>query len=142
MIFDSLLICVFCRFVDSQRCQWKIMNTVETKRNKERKKLPFENTILISWIFLETKHSQFSWPSKFLERLWKTTTYFLQALINQYQILSYLQLSLEAGSKLAHFWLVLFLLRNVLLWGYWYCAANQYSKITGFVKNFKEEYSY
>ena len=55
---------------------------------------------------------------------------------------------LEAGSKLAQFctkfkvkW-VLFLCRNVLVCGYWNCTANQYSKITGFIKNFEEDYGY
>ena len=62
------------------------------------------------------------------------------------QILSYLQLFLEAGSKLVRFCtkfkltLVLLLLRSVLVCEYWYCAANQYSKVIGFVKNFKEGY--
>ena len=43
-----------CCSDDSQKCEWKIMNTEETQRkqNKE-KKLQFENTILVPWIFLE-----------------------------------------------------------------------------------------
>ena len=37
---------------------------------------------------------------------------------------------------------VLFLRQHVLVCGYWCCAENQYNKITGFLKNYKEEYVY
>ena len=40
-----------CGFNDNQKCQWKIRNTKETQRKKIRKKIKFENTILVSWIF-------------------------------------------------------------------------------------------
>ena len=60
--------------------------------------------------------------------------------------LSYFQLFLETGSKLVFTKFkvnrVLFLRRNVLVWGYWCCAENQHSKNTGFVKTSKEEYDY
>ena len=53
---------------------------------------------------------------------------------------------LEAESKLAFTKLkvnlVLFMRRNVLVCGYWCFAENLYGKITGFVKNSKEEYGY
>ena len=63
------------------------------------------------------------------------------------QFLSHFQLFLEAVSKFVQFctkfklkW-VLYLRRNVLVYEYWYCAANhQYSKITGFIKDIKKKY--
>ena len=77
----------------------------------------------------------------------RRTAYVFQALI-VIAILGYFQLFLEAGSKFVQFctkfkviW-VLFLRRNVLICGDWYCSENQYSKSTVFVKNSKEEYGY
>ena len=54
------------------------------------------------------------------------------------------QFFLEADSKLVFTkfkanW-VLFLLRNLLVCGYWCFAENQFGKITGFVKNSEKEY--
>ena len=61
------------------------------------------------------------------------------------QFLSHFQLFVEAGSKSVQFctkfklkW-VLYLRRNLLVYGYWYCAANhQYRKIIGFIKDIKK----
>ena len=40
---------------DSQKWEWKIINTEKAQRKKkERRKLHFENTKLVSLIFLET----------------------------------------------------------------------------------------
>ena len=36
----------------TEKCEWKILET-QTKLKKSKKKVPFENPILISWIFLE-----------------------------------------------------------------------------------------
>ena len=78
----------------------------------------------------------------------RRTNYIFQTLISHDNFLSYLQLFIEAESKFVQFCLkfkvnwVLFLRRNVLICGYWCCAENQYSKITAFDKNSKEEYGY
>ena len=39
---------------DSQKCEWKVMNTEEAQRKKEGKKVQIENAKLVSWILLET----------------------------------------------------------------------------------------
>ena len=53
MLIDTCPLPLCCSN-DSQKGEWKIMNTEETERKKTRKKLQFENPILVSSIFVET----------------------------------------------------------------------------------------
>ena len=43
-----------CCSNDSQKCEWKIINTEQTERKNTKKKVQFEKPMLVSWIFLET----------------------------------------------------------------------------------------
>ena len=147
MIFDVFLIYVLCRFVflmivkNANEKYWK------KKRKKKRKKLHFEIGFLN---FHRNIHNSCDLP-KFYNFLVNSQT------LNDARptffkccwckILSYLELFLESSNlvqfctKFRVMW-VLFLLRNMQVCGYWYSAAYQYSKVIGFVKNFKEVYGY
>ena len=138
-----------CCSNDSQKHEWKITNTEKKNREKkEGKKLHFENTRLVS----HNMHSScdllmfynFLVNPQNPER--RTTYIFKRWLIKTN--FEFLKLFLEAGSNLVQFctkfkvmW-VLFLLSNVQVCGYWYCAVSQCSKVIGFVKYLKEVYGY
>ena len=140
-----------CCYNDTQKCEWKIVNTEETQRKITRKKLQFENTTYFSWIFYKHNiHNSCDLCYDYLVNPQTLNdarrTFFKHWLV--IAILGYFQLFLEAGSKFVQFYTkfkviwVLFLRRNVLVCGDWYCSENQYSKSTVFVKNPKEEYGY
>ena len=126
---------------DSQKCEWKITNTKQKQtEKKEGKKLHFENAKLVS----HNIHNPCDLPKfyDFLATLKRRTTH------EVYQVLNYLELFVEAGSKLVQLctkfkvmWVFL-LLRNVQVCEFWYCAAYQCSKVIGFIKNFKRVYGY
>ena len=56
-MFDALLICVLCSFVAlriNRSVNVKNEHTRNIEKKKQGKKIQLENTILVSWIFLET----------------------------------------------------------------------------------------
>ena len=80
--------------------------------------------------------------------LWISIQRYLNLLTSMQNFVQYGLSFLEAGSKLVQFctklkveW-VLFLHWNVLVSAYWYCPANEYNKITDFVKNSKDDCGY
>ena len=136
---------------DSQKCEWKIINTELTQRKKRKEKTSFWKHKIGFLNFLRNNIPKSCDLPKFYNFLVNSQT------LNDarrpffkccwYKILSYLELLLESSNlvqfctKFRVMW-VLFLLRNMQVCGYWYPAAYQYSKVIGFVKNFKEVYGY